>query len=149
MWTKWSDIDRMFNTMDLLQNRMNRIFPDYGSSRQYPIVWDVTQSAPRTNLYDAGDHLEVKFEVPGMSKDDLSIKIQGNYLEISGSRKSDTPEGYTVHRVERGTTAFSRSFTLPSDVDSDKVEANLANGLLSLNLPKSEAAKPKQISINE
>ena len=148
MWTGWNDIDRMFNAMDLLQNRMNRTFPDHGKLRRFPMAWDVAMSGPKTNLYDAGDHLEMKVEVPGMTKDDLNIKIQGNYLEIGGSRKSDTPEGYTVHRVERGTTAFSRSYTLPSDVDSEKVEASLADGLLTLILPKSEAAKPKQISIN-
>lgn len=90
----------------------------------------------------------MKMEVPGMAKEDLNIKLQGNYLEIGGTRKPDTPEGYTVHRVERGTTTFTRSFTLPSDVDSDKVEARLGNGLLTLILPKSEAAKPKQIEIN-
>jgi HSP20 family protein len=138
----------MFNDMDLLQNRMNRMFPNYGRLRRFPITWDVAQSGPRTSLYDAGECLEMKVEVPGMTKDDLSIRIQGNYLEISGSRKSDTPEGYTVHRVERGTTAFSRSFTLPSEVDSSKVEANLRDGLLILTLPKLEAAKPKQIAIN-
>lgn len=148
MWTRWNDIDRMFNAMDLLQSRMNNMFPDYGKFRRFPVAWDASQTAPRTNLYDAGENLEMKVEVPGMTKDDLNIKIQGNYLEINGTRKSDTPEGYTVHRVERGTATFSRSFTLPSDVNSDKVEANLKNGLLTLTLPKSEAAKPKQIAIN-
>lgn len=148
MWTKWSDIDRMFNAMDVLQSRMDRMFPGYGNFRRFPVAWDMPQSGPRTNLYDAGDCLEMKLEVPGMAKDDLSIKIQGNYLEISGSRKSDTPEGYAVQRVERGATTFRRSFTLPSDVDPDKVEANLANGLLTLKMPKSEAAKPKQIAIS-
>ena len=58
MWTRWSDIDRMFNAMDLLQNRMNRIYPDYGRSRTFPAFWDVNQAGPRTNLYDVGDHLE-------------------------------------------------------------------------------------------
>jgi len=148
MWTRLSDIDRMFSTLDLLQNRMNSLFSDYGGFRTYPVTWDVSQSGPRTNLYDAGDHLEMKIEVPGIAKEDLSVKIQGNYLEISGIRKSDTPEGYSAHRVERGTSSFTRSFTLPSDVDSNKVEAQIANGLLTLVLPKSEAAKPKQISIN-
>lgn len=148
MWTRWSDIDRMFNAMDLLQNRMNRTFPDYGTSKRFPATWYVPESGPKTNLYDAGDHLEMKVEVPGMAKDDLNIRIQGNYLEISGAKKPDTPEGYTVHRVERNMANFSRSFTLPSDVDAEKVAANLANGLLTLTLPKSEAAKPKQITIN-
>jgi HSP20 family protein len=146
MWTRWSDMDRMFRTMDLLHNRMNRLFPEYARSRDLP-AWEVTQGGPRTNLYDLGDHLEMKAEVPGIEKDVLSIKVLGNYLEISGSRKSDAPKGYTSHRVERGTTSFTRSFTLPSDVDTEKVEAQLTNGLLTLILPKSEAAKPKQITI--
>lgn len=139
MWTRWNEIERMFNTM-------NRLFPEYGRSWTLP-AWDVTQSGPRTNLYDAGDHLEMKVEVPGIEKDDLNIKVQGNYCEISGSRKADTPEGYSAHRVERGTTSFTRSFTLPSDVDTGKVEAQLTNGVLMLTLPKSEPAKPKQIAI--
>ncbi|GAB4337176.1 MAG: Hsp20/alpha crystallin family protein [Desulfobulbaceae bacterium] len=146
MWTRWSDIDRMFNAMDLLQSRMNRIFPDYGRMR-FP-SWEPMETGPRTNLYDAGDHFEMTVEVPGVARDDLNIRLQGNYLEISGSRKSDAPEGYEKHRVERGTAAFSRTFTLPADVDADKVEARLANGLLTLTLPKSEAAKPKQITVN-
>lgn len=148
MWTRWNDIDRMFTAMDLLQSRMNRIFPDYDRFRVMPAGWGVTESGPRTNLYDAGDHFEVKVEVAGLAKEDLNIKIQGNYLEISGTRKADAPEGYTAHRVERGTTSFTRSFTLPADVNADKVKATLLNGLLTLTLPKSEAAKPKQITVN-
>lgn len=147
MWTRWDDIDRMFYTMDLLHNRLSRLSPEYGRSRAIP-AWDITQSDPRTNLYDLGDRLEMKVEVPGIEKDAINLKVQGNYLEISGSRKSDTPEGYTSHRVERGTTSFTRSFTLPFDVDTEKAEAQLTNGVLTLTLPKSEAAKPKQISIN-
>ena len=147
MWTRWSDMDRMFHTMDLLQNRMNRLFPEYDRSWALPAL-DVSQAGPRTNLYDLGDRLEMKVEVPGIEKEALNVKVQGNYLEISGSRKSDAPNGYTSHRVERGITSFTRSFTLPSDVDTEKVEAQLTNGVLTLALPKSEAAKPKQISIN-
>jgi len=147
MWTRWNDIDRMFNAMDLLQSRMGRIFSDFEKSRLFPDAWIVGENTPRTNLYDVGDHLEIKAEVPGFAKDDLSIKIQGNYLEIGGTRKPDTPEGYCTHRMERATTSFTRSFTLPADVDSGKVEASLKNGLLTLTLPKTEAAKPKQITI--
>ena len=77
----------------------------------------------------------------------MSIKIQGNYLELSGTKNSDAPDGYKAHRVERVNASFTRSFTLPSEVDVDKVEAVLNNGILSLNLPKAEVAKPKQIAI--
>ena len=146
MSTGWNDIDRMFNAIDLLQGRMNRMFPEYGRAWTLP-VWNVSQSGPRTNLYDAGDHLEMQVEVPGIIKEDLSIKVQGNYVEITGTRKSDTPKGYSAHRVERRTTSFSRSFTLPSNVNTEKVEAHLTNGVLTITLPKSEAAKLKQITI--
>lgn len=148
MWTRWSDVDRMFNAMDLLQHRINKMYGDYGRWRGGAVDWDAAQCTPRTNLYDTGDHLTMKIEVPGMTKEDLNIKLQGNYLEISGTRKPDAPEGYSAHRVERGTASFTRSFTLPSGIDTAKVEAKLANGLLGLTLPKQETAKPKQIEIN-
>ena len=147
MWSRWSDIDRMFNNLNLLQTRMDRLFGDYRGTRPFPAAWIAAENSPRTNLYDVGEKFQVAVEVPGFAKNDLHIKIQGNYLEISGNRKPDAPEDYSVHRVERGTTSFNRSFTLPSDVDADKAEATIKNGLLFLTLPKSEAAKPKQIKI--
>lgn len=148
MRTRLSDIDRMFGSMDLLRSRMNRLFADFDSMYGGDPKWMWRVDFPPTNLYDTGDHLEIRAEVPGLQKEDLSVKIQGNYLEINGTRKSDAPEGYEAHRVERGTAAFSRSFTLPADIDADKVEARLKNGVLTLIMPKSEAAKPKQIAIS-
>ena len=91
--------------------------------------------------------LELIAEVPGMGKDDINLKIQGNYLEINGTRKAETPEGYTAHKAERGTASFSRSFTLPTDIDANKVDATIKNGILTLKMPKAEAAKPKQINV--
>lgn len=148
MWRRWHEIDRMLNAIDLLQQKMNRMPADYGRFVTLPAAWEAVQVTPRTNLYDAGDHLEMRIEVPGVAREDLDVKLQGNYLEISGARKPDAPQGYTAHRVERGSSAFSRSFTLPADVDASKVEARLVNGLLTLTLPKLEAAKPKQVTIN-
>jgi HSP20 family protein len=147
MWTRWSDIDRMFNAMDLLHNKINMLYPAHGKSKAIP-AWDTTQMDPKTNLYDVGGYLEMQVEVPGIAKDDLNIKVQGNYLEIRGSRKSDAPKDYSTHRVERGTTTFIRSFTLPSDVDTNKINAQVANGVLTLTLEKVAAVKPKQITIN-
>lgn len=146
MWRRGRDIDRMFGDMDLLRSRMNRLFRDHGGlyGEGHGAV-DV--QTPRICLYDTGENLAVNAVVPGVAKDDLSIKIQGNYLEISGTRKSDAPEGYKTHRVERETAVFTRSFTLPSDIDTEKVEAALKNGILTLTLPKAETAKAKQIAI--
>ena len=148
MFTRMSDIDRMFGAMDLLRNRMDRLFSDYDMAYRSGPAFTLTSNSPRTNLLEGGDRFEVQAEVPGISKDDLNIKIQGNYLEISGKRSVETPEGYRVHKNERGGSTFSRCFTLPDDVDAEKVEALLKDGILYLTLPKSETAKPKQITIN-
>lgn len=147
MFTRMSDIDRMFGAMDLLRNKMDRIFGDF--DRSFDDVPGLTfrTGTPRTNLYESGDAFEIRAEVPGIAKDNLNVNIQGNYLEISGSRGDDAPDGYKVHRAERGANTFSRSFTLPDDVDANKVEAKLKDGILYLTLPKSETAKPKQITI--
>lgn len=147
MWTRLGEIERMFNAMDRLHNKMNRLYSDYGRTPAFSSTWGMPQSGPSTNLFDCGDHLEMQVEVPGIAREDLSIRVQGNYLEIRGSRKAAAPEGYTAQRVERGATEFTRSFTLSSEVDTGKVEAQLANGILRLTLPKAETAKPKRISI--
>lgn len=147
MWTRVNDINRMFGAMDQLRSRMNRMFTEYDRLFGEDYGWRVVDGAPRTNLYDNGSSFRVIAEVPGLLKDDLNIRIQGNYLELSGTRNSDAPEGYKAHRIEREAASFTRSFTLPSDVDADKIEAVLKDGLLTLVLPKAEAAKPKQISI--
>nr|WP_320017507.1 Hsp20/alpha crystallin family protein [uncultured Desulfobacter sp.] len=146
MFTRISDIDRLFGTMNLLQRKLDNLYGNYGRRSGYR--WELASAAPRTNLYEHGDNFEIRAEVPGLEKDNLNVKIQGNYLEISGERGSDVPEGYKTHKTERGVGSFSRSFTLPADVDSTKVEATLKDGVLYLTLPKHEAAKPKKISIN-
>lgn len=148
MWTRASDIDRMFGAMNLLHSRMNRLFTDFDRSYGTEAGWRVFEGTPKTNMYDLGDKLQIVAELPGIAKEDLNVRIQGNYLELSGSRKSDAPEGYKAHRIERGSKTFTRSFTLPVDVDSERVEAVLKDGVLTMNLPKVEAAKPKQITIS-
>lgn len=147
MLTRFNDMHQFLGAMDLFRHRMNNLFSDF--DRSYPATggWMATEAYPRTNLSDSGDNLHIVAEVPGVAKDDLQVKIQGNYLEISGSRKADTPDGYKTHRNERGAGFFSRSFTLPYEVDAAKVEATLKDGLLNLRLPKAESAKPRQITI--
>ncbi len=148
MFMRMSDIDRMFGAMNLLQGKMDRIFGDFDRTFGDRTGLEFRSGGPRTSLYEKGDNFEVRAEVPGVDKNDLTVNIQGNYLEISGSRTVDVPEGYKVHRSERGSTRFSRSFTLPAEVDADKVSASLKDGMLYLTLPKSEAAKPRKITVN-
>lgn len=147
MLTRWSDIDRMFKTINLLRNNIDGLSSEFDRSYRWNAGWPGETGTPKTNIYDLGSKLEVYAEVPGFARDDLAIKVQGNYLELSGTRKSNIPEGYTAHRIERKATTFTRSFTLAADIDADGVEATLKNGILRLSLPKSAAATPRQISI--
>jgi len=148
MLTRWSDIDRMFKNINLLRNSIDGLSSDFDRSYRWNVGWPRETNTPRTNIYDLGGKFEVRAEVPGFSKENLSVKVQGNYLELSGTRKSDIPKGYTAHRIERETVSFTRSFTLADDIDAEKVEAALQNGILCLSLPKSAAAIPRQISIS-
>jgi len=148
MITRWSDIDRMFEAMGLLRGRLDSMYDDFDRSFSSERGWGLAGNYPRTNMFDKGDYLELTAEIPGIAKNDLNIKIQGNYLEISGTRNTSVPEGYSVHRRERGSTSFTRSFSLPADIDANKAAATLNEGILTLTLPKAEAAKPRQITIN-
>ncbi len=148
MWTRSNEIERMLGAMDHLRSRMNRVFTDVDSGYADDFGFRSVSSTPKTNLYDDGDKLQLIAELPGLKKDDISVQIQGNYLQLSGSRKSQVPEGYKAHRIERAETTFTRSFTLPSDIDIERVEAELKDGILTLVLPKAEEAKPKQIVIS-
>lgn len=148
MYTGWNEFDRFFGAMGLMRNRCNYVFGDI--ERRYGGVpaWRTVVSKPRTNIHDSGDDLRVVAELPGIDKEDLSIKIQGNHLEIKGSQKTDTLEGYRTHRKERGGAALARSFTLPYEVDAEKVSAELKDGVLTMILPKADAAKAKQITVH-
>lgn len=143
MWTRV--INNRPDGIDLFRSQLNRLFTDFDET--YPAFERRPAAAPPTNMYDNGNQFILKAEVPGMSKDDLQVKIQGNYLELSGTTHPGTPEEYKAHRVERKSSTFTRSFTLTTDVDTDKVEAELGDGILTLTLPKVAAAKPRQIEI--
>ncbi len=148
MWARMNELERMLNNMDIFRSRLGSAFQDFDQLAEQRYPKTTGDNYPRTNLNDTGDNLEVMVEVPGVSKDNINVKIQGNYLELSGKRTNEVPEGYTVHRTEREALSFSRSFTLPYEVNADNVKASLNNGILTMTLPKSEAAKPKQIAIS-
>jgi HSP20 family protein len=148
MLTQFNEIDRLFRAMNLLDEGMGRMFTDFNRFRRPAPAWLTMEHGPRTNFYDDGEALQMQLEVPGIPREKLTIKVQGNYLEISGARTTDHPEGYTNHRKERADGSFTRSFTLPAEVDAEHIEARLENGILTLVLPKAETAKPKQITVH-
>jgi HSP20 family protein len=105
------------------------------------------RSFPAVNVWENEEMLFAEAEVPGLKLDDLEISVTGNELSIKGQRREEEQEGVTYHRRERGTGSFRGVVRLPVDVDVNKVEARLANGVLTIELPKAPSAKPRKIEL--
>lgn len=105
--------------------------------------------APMVDVSETKDEVIVKAEVPGMTKEEISVTLQDNVLTLRGEKKQEKEEkDKTFHRVERSYGSFVRSFTLPTLVQEDKVKASYKDGVLHITLPKAEEVKPKEISIS-
>ncbi|MFB6231552.1 MAG: Hsp20/alpha crystallin family protein [Salinibacter sp.] len=104
--------------------------------------------APRTDLAETDDAYTLRVDVPGMTKEDISINLQNNTLTISGERSSErTEESEEYVRVERAFGNFHRTFTLPDAVDQENIEATYENGVLTINIPKTAKSTRRQIEI--
>lgn len=147
MFRRLSEIDSLFGSMNRLRSRLNNLYSDFDTPYGLDYNWSTEENMPKICFYEDTDNFRITAEVPGIAKKELHLKIQGNYLEISGNRDSDAPEGYKIHRTERGSVSFSRSMTLPAEVNAAKVEATLKDGILYLTLPKAETAKATKVLI--
>lgn len=105
------------------------------------------KAVPPMNLWEDGQKLFIEAELPGRSIQDIEVSVVDNEVTISGKRIVDDVNGATYLRRERSTGEFSRSWTLPFDVDADRVEASLTNGILLVALAKSEKALPRKIHV--
>jgi len=105
--------------------------------------------APALDLHEDKDSLTLRAELPGMKKEDIEIAIEDGVLSISGERKREEKYGDAEsYRSERFFGRFNRSLTLPKPVNVEQVKASYKDGVLTVTLPKTEAAKPKQIEVN-
>ena len=103
---------------------------------------------PSVDVAETADEIEVKAEIPGVTKDDIDVTVENNRLIISGEkRQEEEKEGKNYYRSERMYGSFRRIFTLPSQADADKVKANFENGVLTVRIPKTEVAKGKKIDV--
>jgi HSP20 family protein len=103
---------------------------------------------PLMNVTEDNDNYYVRAELPGLRADELNISVTGDTISISGERKLPVEDKKArYHRREREAGKFSRIVSLPTQVDTDKVQARCADGILTVVLPKAEAAKPKQIAV--
>jgi HSP20 family protein len=103
---------------------------------------------PALDVFEDKDNVIVKAELPGMKKDEIEVSLHDGTLSISGERKNESKfENAEVYRTERFVGRFQRSVALPSAVAADKVSAQYKDGILTITLPKTEEAKPKQIDV--
>lgn len=136
--------------MEMLHQQMNRLFePVFGRQG----VWNDPDLAsgtwvPAVDIEETPERLVVRAEVPGMKAEDLDVRVENGTLTIAGERKFETERGDRhFHRVERSYGRFSRSFTLPTTISTEEVDARYENGVLELTMKKREEAKPRRIEI--
>ena len=142
MLTRWgSSAPSLRSEMSRLSREMDRLMGGVTAA-------STTGVFPPLNLYDDGESIVVRAEIPGIDPDDLEIHATLNSLTIKGERKQpEKKERASFHRRERSHGTFSRTINLPQEIDADKVHANYKLGVLDVLLPKAEATKPRKIAI--
>ena len=133
-----------FGEFDRLMRDMNRLF--YGMS-DYPTRLQRSGVFPAVNLTQDAQNYFIRAELPGLKAEDLTINAEDNSISISGERKIESEEGVKYHRSERDAGKFSRVLNMPGEIDNEKIEANLKDGILTVVVPKAEKAKPRQIAV--
>jgi HSP20 family protein len=105
--------------------------------------------APRVDIAETENAFEIKAEIPEVKKEDVKVSVYNGVLTLRGERKQEKEEhGKKFHRVERKYGSFTRSFTLPDNVDETDIKAAFKDGILNLQIKKTEEAKPKAIEVN-
>jgi HSP20 family protein len=143
-WREWPGLGfRDFTRqVDELRREMDRVlFDGQGGFAPGREVW------PTASLSDAGKAWVLRAELPGLTEKDVELTVNADSVTLRAERKLETPTGYTVHRRERAGYRLARSFTLPTKVDPNQVEASLKNGLLTVTLNKAADAQPRQVQV--
>ena len=137
----WREPRRGF--LEEMENLMGRFWDDGDEG------WFGGRSAPSLDVSETDTALEVKVDLPGVKSDEIDIQMNGNILTVSGEHEEEKEEkGKTYHRMERRAGSFSRSLSLPCPVEEDEVAAEYHDGVLTITLPKTEAAKTRKIAVN-
>lgn len=139
-----------FREMSSLQERMNRLFSDvlsrtpFGEEEMIRRAW-----VPAVDIYEHADSIVILAELPGVTKEDVSLEVRDNTLTLKGEKKIHREvKEENCHRVERSYGFFQRSFSLPNTIRQEKVSAKFKDGILEIVLPRAEEAKPKQIKVD-
>lgn len=130
-----------------MYNKINRLFEQniWGEGKEQPMT---TCWSPLTDVYETKDDYVFKVELPGVSKEDVKVEVNGDTMEIKGERKEDKDiKREDFHRNERICGSFIRNFQLPKNADGQKMSASMKDGILELHIPKREEAKAIPINI--
>jgi HSP20 family protein len=127
------------------QNRANSFFQDFAVEGKAETAG---KFVPAVDIYDDGEKVLVKLEIPGVKEEDVDIRVENQTLSVRGERKFEAEEKQeNFQRVERHYGSFYRSFTLPTSVDTENIAATYDAGVLKLELKKKASAQPRQIKI--
>jgi len=128
-----------FNGLRLFEDAVTRLMSEPRTSRPW---------SPAVDIVETGNELVVKTDLPDVKLEAIDVRVENQTLSIKGERRFEedvSAQGY--HRIERSYGSFVRSFAVPNSVDTEKVSADYKNGVLTVKLPKKEAAKPKQVRV--
>ena len=141
--------DPMLDLLYQLERRMGRIFNEpFPTFPWTPVESTLAGWTPPVDIFEENDLVRLVVEIPGVQPEDVKITVEGNLLTIKGTKEQTADEkAEKVHRYERAYGAFERTFTLPATVALEKIKATYENGILTLILPKAEAAKPHLVKV--
>lgn len=141
---RWSPARELWNAQSELDRLFNRFFDSDALETSYRRgAWE-----PAVDISETADEYQIQADLPGLTKDEVKINYEDGVISIRGEKKQEKEEkNKNFHRVERSYGVFERSFRLPNRIEIGKIEAKFKDGVLSLRLPKSEEAKPKEIPI--
>jgi HSP20 family protein len=137
----------VWDELSSARREVDRVFDRFfgQGAAQGMTVW-----APAVDVRETNDEIQVSAELPGLSPQDVNVTVENGVLTISGEKKQEVQEGKedsNYYLYERRYGRFERSFSLPRTVNADKVKAQFENGVLTIGLPKAEAAKPRRVQV--
>ncbi|TWT42353.1 Spore protein SP21 [Phycisphaerae bacterium RAS1] len=134
------------DVFNALRNELDRVVGDVADAFDVNAIGRL-RAFPAINMWEDGDRLYAEAELPGLTMEQIEVMVQGNDLIIKGRRDVENAQGITYHRRERITGEFVRHVTLPYEVNADKVEATLKDGVLLVIMPKADAARTRKIAV--
>jgi HSP20 family protein len=146
-FTAFSGWDPLVEVTDL-HKRMDEIFGEFFGRTPLPMAATEAVWSPLVDVHETKEGFKLQVELPGVKQEDIQLTIEGNSLILKGERKRENEvKEDNYHRIERSYGTFQRSIVLPSVVDPNRVKATYRDGVLQIQLPKKEEAKPKEIKV--